>query len=109
MHDQPPPEWAAYQAAVTRFTDAIDKVLASGATARRRHDTLTRRLDGFRHTGSVPSDPTQLPPAQQHIHQQIVQMMQELDQRHLGPIHLHPEPAVTTGAAARALGSRHRI
>jgi len=108
MNTDAPPQWAAYRAAVTRFTDAIDRVLEQGRVAQARYAQLSQWRAP--RTSGDPADPLHrkaLPPDQRHVQQGLVQLTDNLCRTLLRPI----PPSTPSGrnTAPRALGSRHRI
>ena len=98
---------ADYCAAVRRYTDAIDAVLAQGHAAGSRYDrfcSLHRIEPG---SGVTKLTAENLPPVERHIHRRLLGLTENLYAEFFGPTPAQ-RPALARNAP-RALGSRHRI
>lgn len=103
--DEDLPTLHAYRAAISRLTDAMDRMLARGEAARERDRALQHRAQAF-----APLIPplSSRPPEVQQTHRAIETLTVNLYRRFLGPTEpAHPSP--TPAAAARVLQSHHRI
>lgn len=102
--------WADYTAAVSRFSAAIDRILARGREACHRHDSLQLRQQRFVEAGIAPADASQLPAGHRHIHDRLTALTESLFEPHDRSAARRPDsPSSLTPTAARALGARTRI
>ncbi|PTY07819.1 hypothetical protein DB347_06230 [Opitutaceae bacterium EW11] len=102
-----PATWADYRAAVSRFLEALDRVLENGNAAQRRYEEFCR-AHGIQIGGAEEKLTAEtLPAPQRNLHARLLQLTQQLYDSELGPSAKPRPPLVTT--ANRALRSHNRI